>query len=115
MPDENCYWVLVKRTDSEYPVLCYIDNASSTQKFIYKDGWIYSDNKYTKSYHYYLKEFAWEKRGEWDYSGNDICSTIMLIYDSCFDIYDDSGNLIINKTPSWGDVNLAKLVNKLKN
>lgn len=115
LPDENCYWVLVKRKDSEYPVLCYIDNASSAQKFIYKDGVIYSDNKYTKSYHYYLKDFAWEKRGEWDYSGNGICTTIMLIYDSCFDIYDDSGNLIINKTPSWGDVNLAKLVNKLKN
>lgn len=115
LPDENCYWVLVKRKDSEYPVLCYIDNASSAQKFIYKDGVIYSDNKYTKSYHYFLKDFAWEKRGEWDYSGNDICTTIMLIYDSCFDIYDDNGNIIINKTPSWGDVNLAKLVNKLKN
>ena len=118
LPDENCYWVLVKRKDVDYPVLCYIDNASSAEKFIYKSSSssIHTDNKFTKSYQYILKDFAWEKRGEWDYESTALLSSnIMLIYDSCFDIYDASGNLIINKTPSWEDVNLAKLVNKLKN
>lgn len=118
LPDENCYWVLVKRKDVDYPVLCYIDNASSAEKFIYKSSSssIHADNKFTKSYQYILKDFAWEKRGGWDYESTaQLSSNIMLIYDSCFDIYDASGNLIINKTPSWEDVNLAKLVNKLKN
>ena len=118
LPDENCYWVLVKRKDVDYPVLCYIDNASSAEKFIYKSSsnTIHADNKFTKSYQYILKDFAWEKRGDWDYESTaQLTSNVMLIYDSCFDIYDANGNLIINKTTSWEDVNLAKLVNKLKN
>lgn len=114
LPEKDCYWALVKRKNDNRYLLCYIDNVTSQSKFIYEDGNIKAENTFNKRWHYWLNDFKWQKSGEWDWSNDYTISEAMYIYESNLDVYDTNGNLLVARTPSWEDVNIANLNNKLK-
>ncbi len=109
-PDSNTYWIIWKNTSNIIYLSTFtFDTVPDDLKIIYNGTRLDIGVAITSQSHYKLDNLSWSYVAT--YSNDTYLTALCLtVYASNVDVYDASGNLVMEKTENYSDVDLDAII-----